>query len=129
MFHRLEFFKRLQKKQPNEFVVWSGVKRSVDMVWGEMLGTIRQKMILLLEEERLDVRDLSQVLGLSEKDVYAHLEHIQRSVSRQGKNLFMAPCECLSCGYVFKDRKRIKKPGRCPKCRQSHILGAMFKIE
>jgi len=94
-----------------------------------MLGTIRQKMILLLGEESLGVRDLSQALGISEKDAYAHLEHIQRSVSRQGKDLVMVPCECLSCGYVFKDRERVKKPGRCPKCRQSHILGAMFKIE
>ncbi len=94
-----------------------------------MLGTIRQKMIFLLEEENLGVRDLSQALGISEKDAYAHLEHIQRSVSTKGKNLVMTPCECLSCGYVFKDRNRVKKPGRCPKCRQSQIQGAMFKIE
>lgn len=76
----------------------------------------------------MGVRDLSQALGISEKDVTAHLEHIRRSVSGKGGRLDMTPCECLSCGYVFKDRGRVSKPGRCPKCRQSHILGAMFRI-
>lgn len=93
------------------------------------MGTIRQQMISLLENQSMGVRDLSQALGIREKDVTAHLEHIQRSVAGQGRRLDMTPCECLSCGYVFKDRNRVKKPGRCPKCRNSHILGAMFRID
>lgn len=91
-------------------------------------GTIRQQVVELLAEHPMRVRDLSKALGVSEKDVCGHLEHIQRSVSGQGKRFEMIPCECLSCGYVFKDRSRVKKPGRCPKCRQSHISEAMFRI-
>lgn len=85
-------------------------------------------MIILLGEQPMGVRNLSQALGVSEKDVTAHLEHIRRTVSSQGKRFEMVPCECLSCGYVFKDRHRVKKPGRCPKCRQSHISEAMFHV-
>jgi predicted Zn-ribbon and HTH transcriptional regulator len=85
-------------------------------------------MIGLLEGQAMGVRDLSQALGISEKDVYMHLGHIQRTARGQGKRLEMTPCECLSCGYVFRDRSRLEKPGRCPKCRQTHILGAMFRI-
>jgi predicted Zn-ribbon and HTH transcriptional regulator len=86
-------------------------------------------MIALLETEAMGVRDLSQALGVSEKDVFMHLEHIQRTARGKGRRFGMTPCECLSCGYVFRDRSRLKKPGRCPKCRQSHILGAMYRIE
>jgi len=85
-------------------------------------------MTALLEVQTMGARDLSQELGIREKDVCTHLEHIQRSVSRQGKRFEMTPCQCLSCGYVFKDRSRVGKPGRCPKCRQSHIQGATFHI-
>jgi predicted Zn-ribbon and HTH transcriptional regulator len=86
-------------------------------------------MIILMEEQSMGVRDLSQALSISEKDCYTHLEHIQRSVYSRGKKLIMTPCECLSCKFVFKDRNRVRKPGRCPKCRQSHIQSAMFYIE
>jgi predicted Zn-ribbon and HTH transcriptional regulator len=86
-------------------------------------------MIALLEAQPIGVRDLSQAVGISEKDVYTHLEHIRRSVRGKGRGFEMAPCECLSCGYVFKNRSRLKKPGRCPKCRGSHILGAMFRVK
>lgn len=93
-----------------------------------LMGTIRQQMTVLLEQQSLGVRDLSQQLGISEKDVYEHLEHIRRSVLNRGKRIETTPCECLSCGYVFTDRSRVKKPGRCPKCRQSHIQGPAFHI-
>ncbi len=92
------------------------------------MGTIRQRMVGLMEDRACSVRDLSKELGISEKDVYGHLEHIRRSICGKGKRLSMQPYECLSCGYVFKDRNRIQKPGRCPKCRESHIQGVMFRI-
>lgn len=85
-------------------------------------------MIALLEAQEMGVRDISKALGVSEKDAYDHLEHIRRTVHGQGKRLEMTPCECLSCGYTFRNRSRLKKPGRCPECRQSHILGAMFRV-
>jgi predicted Zn-ribbon and HTH transcriptional regulator len=86
-------------------------------------------MIDMLAQNSCGIRDLSRGLGVSEKEIHGHLEHIRRSVSGQGKRLEITPCECFSCGYVFMNRSRVKKPGRCPKCRQSHIQGAMFRIE
>ena len=91
-------------------------------------GTIRQRMIGLLKERPMDVREISQELGISEKDVYVHLEHIRRSVSGKGIKFSMELYKCLSCGYVFKDRSRIQKPGRCPKCRLSRIQNVRFHI-
>jgi len=90
--------------------------------------TIRQQMIDLLSEREMTDRDLSQALGIAEKDVYTHLEHIARSLASQGKRIRIAPMACMSCGYVFRERKRWSRPGRCPQCRGSHIQRPSYAI-
>jgi predicted Zn-ribbon and HTH transcriptional regulator len=82
---------------------------------------------LLLEGEMTD-RDLSQALGIPEKDVYGHLDHIARSLGPRGGKLRILPARCMSCGYVFKERTRWSRPGRCPKCRDSHIERPAYVI-
>jgi predicted Zn-ribbon and HTH transcriptional regulator len=90
--------------------------------------TIRQEMIDLLSAGEMTDRDLSQALGIPERDVYAHLAHIARTLSAQGKKLRIAPLECLSCGFVFRERKRWSRPGRCPRCRDSHMPRPSYRI-
>ncbi len=94
----------------------------------EHLQTLRQQIIDLLQEQELTAREISQELSMREKEVYGHLTHIGRSTSRQGLQLKVRPCCCLGCGYVFTDRKRLTRPGRCPKCRHSHLAAARFTI-
>jgi predicted Zn-ribbon and HTH transcriptional regulator len=85
-------------------------------------------MILLLSEGDCTARDLSQILGVREKEVFAHLVHIARSVVPQRKRLLVIPSECLSCGYVFDARKRFTKPGRCPTCKGERIQEPRYRI-
>jgi len=92
------------------------------------MQTIRQKIIKLLSSAEMDARELSQEVGIKEKEVYEHLIHISRSLDAKGKKIIIRPSECLKCGYVFKDRKRFTRPGRCPRCRQSHLTSPSFKI-
>jgi predicted Zn-ribbon and HTH transcriptional regulator len=92
------------------------------------MPTIRQEMIGLLGEYEMDARDLSQTLGIREKEVYDHLNHIARSLVPQGKRIRMKPCRCLRCGFVFKDRKRFHRPGRCPRCKEGHVAPAAYQI-
>ena len=72
--------------------------------------------------------DLSRDLRIMEKEVYEHLPHIARSVASQRKQLVIHPSICQKCGYVFKDRTRFTRPGRCPKCRETHIQRPSFEI-
>ncbi len=89
--------------------------------------TNRQQIILLLQKENLGARELSQAIGLPEKEIYNHLEHIGKTVRRQGLHLKSAPGPvCLACGYDFKKRQRLTPPGRCPRCRATHISEALF---
>ena len=92
------------------------------------MDTIRQQMILLLTENEMNARELSQAIGIREKEVYEHLPHIARSVAVQKKKLIIHPVRCLTCGYIFKDRKRFTRPGRCPSCRKSHLDEPKYRI-
>ena len=92
------------------------------------MRTIRQQIIELLTDGEMDARELSREVGIKEKEVYEHLTHISRSLVAKGRKINVQPSECLKCSYVFKDRKRFTRPGRCPRCRQSHITSPSFKI-
>jgi transcriptional regulator len=92
------------------------------------MSTVRQKIIDLLADREMDARELSREVGIKEKEVYEHLVHIKRSLAAKGSKFTVRPSECLSCGYVFKDRRRLTRPGRCPRCRESHLINPAFKI-
>ena len=92
------------------------------------MPTIRQQIIALLTEAEMDARELSREVGIKEKEVYEHLAHIERSAAARGSMLVIRPSECLGCGYVFKDRRRLTPPGRCPRCRESHLTYPTYRI-
>ena len=92
------------------------------------MGTLRQQIAALLQEDPMTAMDISQAVGIPERDVYRHLAHIQRSVAGQGKKLLLSPCTCRACGFVFKERRRLTRPGRCPRCRESRIVPPVFRI-
>jgi hypothetical protein len=90
--------------------------------------SLRRRIIALLSEQELDARDLSQELGLKEKEIYEHLLHVERSVATSRGRFVITPSQCLLCGYVFEDRRRLTRPGRCPQCRRSKLQNPSFRI-
>jgi predicted Zn-ribbon and HTH transcriptional regulator len=95
----------------------------------ERTQTIRQEIISHLERGPMTVRDLSQTVGVMEKDVFHHLEFIEKTIRSRRKRIRMAPYHCLDCGFEFKNRKKFKRPGKCPECRDGRIAPAVFWIE
>jgi hypothetical protein len=92
------------------------------------MPTLRQKITLLLSETEMSTREISGQVGIPEKEVVEHLAHIARSLASQNKKMVIAPAICLGCQYVFENRRRFTRPGRCPHCKKSHIQRPRFRI-
>ena len=88
--------------------------------------TLRKKIVEALERESLDLREISKIVGIKEREVLGHLEHIAKSTRSRG--FTMEPAYCLHCGFSFKKRSRLSTPGRCPVCRSESIAPPRFQI-
>ncbi len=95
----------------------------------EALDTVRHLIIAGLEEGPLSALDISGLVGIPEKEVAGHLEHIRQSLSRSGKRLVIQPAECAKCGFVFEKRGRLTRPGKCPVCKGESIHAPVFRVE
>jgi predicted Zn-ribbon and HTH transcriptional regulator len=74
-------------------------------------------------------RDLSRELGVSEREVVRHLEHLERTLRESGAKLVVDPPACLGCGFVFRKRERLNRPSRCPLCRGERLSPARFVVK
>lgn len=99
-----------------------------DYTLEEIMPTIRQSIIDLLEQEELNAIDISQTLSIREKEVYEHLAHISRTLKAKQQKLIVNPYCCLNCGYEFTGRQQFTRPGRCPNCKGGHIKMASYRI-
>jgi hypothetical protein len=90
--------------------------------------TVRQRLRQLLAAADLTVREISQALGISEKEVITHLPHLERSLAALGRRLARRPCLCLACGFRFEGRRRFSPPSRCPRCRAERVRPSTYHI-
>ncbi|MEN6615416.1 MAG: transcriptional regulator [Syntrophorhabdus sp.] len=94
----------------------------------ERYETIRKYLAALLEEGSYTAKDLSGIIKIPEKDICDHLAHLQHSLEKTGRRLVVLSASCHHCGFVFKKRERLTKPGKCPTCRSIHIRSPIFHI-
>lgn len=90
--------------------------------------TPRQGLRRHLVDAPHTAHELSALVGLPEKDVVPHLEHLARSVHGARERLAVEPARCLRCGFVFRERTRLGKPSGCPRCRAPHVAAPVFRI-
>lgn len=90
--------------------------------------TIRSALRAALLEGPLTARELSARVGIGEKEVAEHLEHLARSLRHSGERLLVEPARCLACGFVFKERTRLARPSKCPACRSQRLRPARFQV-
>ena len=88
--------------------------------------TLRKKIAEALEREDLDLREISKLFGMKEKEALDQLIHIAKSVHPQ--RLIAESASCMQCGFSFKKRTRLNTPGRCPVCKSEQISPPRFKI-
>ena len=83
--------------------------------------TVRESLAQALRRGPATARDLSAEVGVREKDVADHLAHLARSLAHRRERLVIEPAACVACGYAFRDRDRLTRPGACPECRSTRI--------
>ncbi len=93
------------------------------------LETVRQEIISSITGQRLSAKEISGRVRVREKEVYLHLDHIQKTIQKHDLRLIITPSECKKCGFIFKKRDRLKKPGKCPICRHESITEPLFIID
>ena len=93
------------------------------------LDTVRQGIMQELEKGFCSAKDLSAAVKIPEREVYSHLEHIQKTLASSGRRLLIRPAECKKCGFLFAKRDRMKKPGKCPVCREELIKEPFFGLK
>lgn len=88
--------------------------------------TVRHEIISLLTGGNMTAREISGQVGIGEKEVLEHLEHIRIALRSR---LVVKPPACLECGFSFRKRERLGKPGRCPVCRSERIVEPSYTID
>jgi transcriptional regulator len=92
--------------------------------------TPRQRIIDLITGTRLSSNQLAQLVGIPERQVEEHLEHVVKTVARdRTRRFFLEPSTCQDCDFVFKDRRRLTRPSRCPRCRSEGITAPRYGID
>ncbi|MDP9131559.1 MAG: transcriptional regulator [Nitrospirota bacterium] len=91
--------------------------------------TPRQRLIELLTGTLLSSHQLAQLLEIPERQVEDHLAHIVKTIARDPTRTFLLePSECQECGFAFRDRTRLTRPSRCPRCRSETITSPRYGI-
>lgn len=92
--------------------------------------TPRQRIIELLTGTRLSSRQLAQMLGIPERQVEDHLTHIVKTLARdRARRFILDPSTCPDCGFVFRDRRKLTRPSRCPRCRSESVTAPRYGID
>ena len=81
---------------------------------------------LLLEKDR-SLKELADYFRTEIKELLEDLDHVKNSVKLPHK-FKTIPAFCNYCGFVYKEREKLKTPSKCPKCKKEDITEPRFKI-
>jgi predicted Zn-ribbon and HTH transcriptional regulator len=90
------------------------------------MPTLRKEIAEALERNPLDLREISQLFRIREREVLEHLPHIAKSV--HPKKFSIEPAQCKRCDFIFKKRDRLSTPSRCPICKSESISPPRYQI-
>ncbi len=63
--------------------------------------TIRKSIVDLIEVRSFSAKEISGTVRISEKEVYEHLVHIQKTVSQKNRKMIITAPRCKHCGFEF----------------------------
>ena len=94
-----------------------------------MIKTIRKDIIEILEKEKHTVKQLSDYFGVPVADIIEDLKHIRQTLKPMHRKLVEQNPLCKHCGFDFRNREKLSRPSRCPRCRSEDITEPVFWVE
>ena len=90
--------------------------------------TRREDIERLLKERPWTPKELAEYFGAPMNEIIDDLEHVRRSTQLPAVFRFHPPA-CRDCGFMFKERSKMKAPSKCPKCRSESIEEGRYFIK
>ena len=90
--------------------------------------TRRREVLDVLAHEPRTLHELAAALGMKLSEVEEHLRHLERSARNESWQLVVEPARCRQCDFRFAG-DRLKKPGKCPRCRGRRISAPRIGVE
>lgn len=82
--------------------------------------TRREEIEELLRQRPWTPKELADYFGAPMNEIIEDLEHVRRGT--QNPFIFKyQPPKCRDCGFLFKERSKMKTPSKCPKCRSESM--------
>lgn len=89
--------------------------------------TRREEIFEILKKEKKSAQSIANHFEVELFWIIEDLEHLKKSI--HPLKLKMQPSFCKKCGFIFKERSKIKAPSKCPKCKSEWIQAPLFSIE
>ncbi|MBI2546598.1 HTH domain-containing protein [Candidatus Woesearchaeota archaeon] len=90
--------------------------------------TRRQQIIQILRQTPQTVKQLADYFEVTRGEIETDLVHIEKSVRAENQKLVIQPASCRECSFVFRERSRLRKPSKCPRCKSEAITEPVFSI-
>jgi predicted Zn-ribbon and HTH transcriptional regulator len=92
--------------------------------------TVRESLRRVLREADapLSALEISGLVGIAQREVGEHLEHLRRTQANRDERLEVVAARCLKCSFEFEAREKLGRPSRCPKCKSERIDPPRFRI-
>lgn len=89
--------------------------------------TRRRQIIEILQQNKQSAQQLANYFQTELKSILEDLEYIDKSI--KPKKLKTEPAYCKSCNFIFKERSKISRPSKCPRCKSEWIEAQLFSIQ
>lgn len=77
----------------------------------------------------MTINQLANHFGVIIPEIVEDMVHIKETAKAKNKKFIINPAVCNHCGFSFKDRNKLKKPSKCPKCKSEDISEPVFAVQ
>lgn len=88
----------------------------------------RKDLIPILHNRPSSLIVLSRLLDEDPKDIEDDIHHLFKSLKNTAYQGVILPATCRKCSFVF-SKEKIRKPGKCPKCKGTWTRAPLVSIE